>query len=1141
MANAEQHRRIPVLQGEQADASRHNATDVWLSASAGTGKTQVLTARVLRLLLHGAAPESILCLTFTKAGAAEMANRINEILGRWVRLESAALALDLKSLGEAFGPEEQAKARTLFARVLDARGGGLRIQTIHSFCQSLLGGFPAEAGLVPGFRAIEGREEIALGQSALAHMVANAESGGQLGLVERLKRLSLRLGEDGARTLLDRCARDPEAMEALESRIEARVRRWLDVPDLDPEMLLLAACTDGGFDRQALERLMGMNEDWGTVTGLKRVAAISDWLAMAPPERLQNLSRLTGVWASTSGDIRKFSKSQAPQNTEYEPLATELYNFFNGLLQIRLLANTADDIANALIVGQAYSRTYAAAKQAAGVVDFNDLIRYTVNLLEEDGVGNWIRYKLDQATDHILVDEAQDTNARQWDIVKAVAGEFYAGEGAKGNVVRTLFTVGDYKQAIFGFQGTDPKEFERAKAHFSDLAVGADREVKDLSLAHSYRSGRPILDLVNQLIETVTPTAMGLDRDPVPHVSARLGQSGSVTLWPPIRPDMAEDGEEDAEETWLSDAELRLAADIATKVRDWTQGADRLRLRNEGRDAEPGDVLILVRTRGDLARTIVSRLHEAGVPVAGVDRLTLNVPIAVQDLMSCIRFVLQPEDDLNLASLLVSPLIGWSHADLYERGKQRRGISLWQHLGEHKPPALLDLLGMADFSTPHKFLEAVLSGQMRGRARLIARLGEEARDPIEELLNQALSFEKDVTSSLQLFVDWFDRSEVEIKRESAQSSGAVRVMTVHGAKGLQAPIVILADATRDPDSKKPKVLDWVADERLTLPIFMPRKAERTGSLRASAEATQRKEQEENWRLLYVALTRAEEHLFIGGALKSRQLKDGMGERCWHVQVERALLAMGADVVEGVMRLEYQEDEPVRAKGQSPKEAANPDLPAWASSAAPQEARPPKPLAPSAIIPADTVADPPPSLGMRQAAERGALLHGLFERLPDVDTADRPIFAERWLRDAAGVADPELRTALVADALRVMNEPSFQHVFAKDGLAEAPLAGVVDGQVIAGTVDRLLVGEAEVLVVDFKTGRRVPASASAVPDHHKAQMAAYVEVLRGIFPSHTVRAALLYTTGPALIQLGDSDLSPHKPGYHRLQDNLPAGG
>lgn len=1133
MARDNQHSAFPGLKGEQAAASHPLSSDVWLSASAGTGKTQVLTARVLRLLLHGARPEALLCLTFTKAGAAEMANRINEILGAWVRLPDGLLAKDLMALGEDYSPDARAGARALFARVLDARGGGLRIQTIHSFCQSLLAGFPSEAELIPGFRAIEGREEAALAQTVLADLVAGAEGGGDLGLIDRLRALSHRMGEDGARAMLARCAAAPDAMEQLGIGIEQKVRNWLGLGDVDPEALLLAACTDGGFDRAALEAIRQANLDWGTGRALEKVEAITDWLAMTPMARQEHILLLTSVWAKADGELKSLGKGWAPQEPGYEELITAQFSFFNGLLELCRLAETAAALTNALIVGQAYARAYADAKRAAGVVDFNDLIRHTVRLLEAPGMGDWIRYKLDQSTEHILVDEAQDTNANQWEIVKALAGEFYAGAGAKGEVLRTLFTVGDYKQAIFGFQGTDPQEFEAAKGYFSALAGAAEREVLAPELSQSFRSSQPILDVVDRVIEAVSPAAMGLQSPPQRHNSAK-GGSGSVTLWPPVT--NAPNEAEDAEEGWLANSELKFAADLADRVRGWTTGG--LRLRNQARDATPGDVLILVRKRGDLARTIVSRLYEAGVPVAGVDRLMLDAPIAVKDLLACVRFVLQPEDDLNLAALLVSPLVGWSQDELYDRAKQRRG-ALWQHLGEHKPEALVDLLNAADLATPHRFLEAILSGSMQGRRKLIARLGEEARDPIEELLNQALAFERESAPSLQLFIDWFDRGSVEIKRDAGGPGGAVRVMTIHGAKGLQAPVVVLADATSDPDFKTSRSLDWVAEEGLSLPVFRPRKSELAGSLKSSAEQADARELEEHWRLLYVALTRAEEHLFIGGALKPRQQK-GMGENCWHVQVERAMASVSADE-SGARLLALEEAEPKPGRAAQQGDAAQADEPAWLRRPAPGEARPPRPLAPSAILPPDTVSEPPPGAAMRKAAIRGVLLHGLFERLPAIAPDRRAGAADRWLRGAQGVTEDAERADFIRDALAVLDDQRFAPIFAPDALAEAPVAGVVDGQVISGTVDRLLVAQDRVLVVDFKTGRRVPQDADAVSPHHKAQMAAYVAVIRGIFPDRPVRAALLYTSGPALIELGEADLAAHKPGYRAQQDNLADAG
>ncbi len=1132
---------LPKLEGEQQLASQPTR-QIRLSASAGTGKTQVLSARVLRLLLNGVKPESILCLTFTKAGAAEMADRIHERLGGWVTMDRPLLALDLKNLGEDIDPAEQDRARSLFAKVLDARGSGLRIQTIHSFCQTLLASFPAEAGLAPGFRAVEGREEEQLGAKALADMVEAFDREGRTRDLDRLMATAKRLSEDATRAFLRRCAADPDTMEAIGSGIGPRVRAWLGLYEADVDAIIRDGCDDEGIDAAGLGQVRQMNAEWGTKTGVARVQAINDWLALPLADRVQNLPLIHSVWAKADGEMRSFGGGQAPKDADYAAIAEGQYGHFAALIELRRLADVAEAITDALIVGQAYARGYADAKRAAGVVDFNDLIRATVRLLQLPGIGEWIRFKLDQSVDHILVDEAQDTNADQWTIIRALAEEFFAGAGAKGDRVRTLFTVGDFKQAIFGFQGTDPRAFEAATQHFAALAEGAGQELQRLSLSQSFRSSQPVLSLTDAVLGHLGADALGLPEAPDTHRSAR-GGSGTVTLLPPVS--AATEADEDAEEGWLTEAELKWAAKLARDIRGWTGGG--MMLRNRNRVVEPGDIMILVRSRGELARLIVSRLYQEGVPVAGVDRLRLNTPIAVQDLLACIRFALQPQDDLSLACLAVSPLMGWSQDALYDHAKGRTGF-LWPHLRDRLSRDVLsvpyELLRMADLSTPYRFLEAILSGAIEGRRKLIARLGEEARDPIEELLNAALAFEQQATPSLQLFLDWFDRGDVEIKRDPSKPENAVRVMTVHGAKGLQAPVVVLADATADPDYKQARALDWDVGDGLKVPLFRPPAKERTGSLATSAEAQDKREREEHWRLLYVALTRAEEHLVIGGALKPRQQGKPLGDAVWHGIIAQGLATLGA--VNDDDRLVLRHEAPLGKDDRRDDaiERWSDPLPHWAIQHAAEEARPPRPprpLAPSAIEVADDVSNPPPSDAMREAAKRGVILHSLFERLPGVVPDARVTAAQRWLEQSVGITDPAMRDAMITDALRIIDHPEFAAIFGPDALAEVPLAGVVGGHVVAGAVDRLLVQGDDVLVIDFKTGRRVPPDEARVSRHHLAQMGAYAAVLAGMFPDKTVRAALLYTSGPTLVELSPALLAAHKPGFTAQQQVLETDG
>lgn len=1128
--------RLKGNQRRASDPARH----IWLSASAGTGKTQVLAARVWRLLLAGVDPGAILCLTFTKAGAAEMSERITSRLARWVRASDAELVADLEALGESIGPEGRARARTLFAKVLDAPGGGIRIQTIHSFCQSLLSAFPVEAGLVPGFRPLDQREEAVLAREALAEMLIDAGREGRAALIDAVGALSLRLGEGKAEAFLKMCASNAEAMDALPSGIQPFLRRAMGLPSGDIGAEIEACCGDDAFDCAGLREIAAMNAGWGTKSGLARAEEIAMWLTLPPAKRAMRLADLHTVWATAKGEPRSFGKGQAPQDAGYADIAMRLHGRCGELIGMQIQAEFADLLARGLEAGRAYADTYARVKRRVGAVDFNDLIRKTVALLGEPGMGEWVRYKLDQVTEHVLIDEAQDTNPQQWKIVSAIADEFFAGEGAHGDAVRTLFTVGDYKQAIFGFQGTDPIYFRAAFERFWQASrVRADydveaRELESLSLTHSFRSTRPVLEFVDAALGALSAPGLGDLSDAEPHASEVPGP-GTVTLWPAT----AEGGSEADEEEWVGDTTRKLAGDIARAIKAWL--AEGLMLESKGRALRPEDVMILVKRRGELASLIVARLYAEGVPVAGVDRLRLNAPLAVQDLLAAVRFVLQPGDDLSLASLLVSPLLGWSQDELMAAALRPKNASLWSHLrdtAKNRIAPLEALLNRADFTTPYRFLEEILSGALDGRRKLLLRLGEEARDPIEELLNAALNFENVATPSLQRFLDWFDRGDVEIVRDAAQPAGAVRVMTAHGAKGLQAPLVILADATVDPTRSPRDFLLWAPGDHdgAPFPILRPRAAERGGVLDAVVSQVDARELQEHWRLFYVAATRAEERLVIAGAL-GPQAKGVPPEASWYAACARAFDILG--VPEQGQR-EFRGIVPpapvALAKRTDEAAAVHPALPAWVARPAPQEARPPRPLAPSSLG-EDLVADPPPTPAMRVAAERGRLLHALFERLPALAPDSRAVAAARWLAGPGGVEDADARAEIAGAALAVIADPRFADLFAPGALAEAPIAAVVEGLVVSGTVDRLVVGAETVRVVDFKTARRAPARVEDIPTYHLRQMAAYAAALAVIFPGRRIEAALLYTAGPVLHLLPDALLAGHKAALVSTEQSL----
>jgi ATP-dependent helicase/nuclease subunit A len=1143
---------------------------VWLGASAGTGKTQVLSARVLRLMLDGVSPEAILCITFTKAGAAEMAHRIHERLAMWVRMEDGDLRTELRALGlnlELIGydrgvPALIERARSLFATVIDSPGGAVRVQTIHSFCQTLLASFPLEAKILPGFRALEDSEASALQREVLGKLLSQQGSDGDMARTIAAM-LSRRLGQDAAIAFLARCASSFTAANAPRLAPRAHdLRAALGLPQGDPADWQAAALAGGAVADADIAAVALSGRDWATKTGDGRADIMDDWFRADAHGRAAMLAAVRGCFLTGTGDMRADYTKDKGGMRSCLGAAERIVAATEELLTTAIAMQVADDLAAAWDLGSGFAEAYALAKRERGFADFDDLISIAGHLLAQGDFGDWVRFKLDQRTDHILVDEAQDTNARQWAIILSLAAEFFAGLGAKDDRVRTMFTVGDRKQAIFGFQGTDPHSFAAARLRFGELALAGGRPFEDVDLDTNYRSSPAVLDVVDAWIAAGATELMGLDSDEPPHIPAvsNRDRAGRVELWKPLPVGKAldatadvegdegdDDGGEDAAGSGDSSvaasdpASLRLSRALADEVQDW------ILHDKDGRSVAPGDILILVRRRRDLAARIVARLQSLHVPVAGIDRFSLTQSLAVQDLLAAMRFAVQPLDDLNLAGLLVSPLFGWTQDDLFRFAHGRKKRALWEEMRAREAEApsntvavLRALLSMADFTTPFRFLDAILSGPLDGRRKLYRRLGREARDPIDELLGQALAFERQETPSLLGFLARIAASSAEIKRQTEARSDVVRVMTVHGSKGLQAPIVILADATDDPRPRR-LTFDLSVAAWDKLPVFALGKDERHGLVAAAHDEKERAEREEHWRLLYVAMTRAEELLIVTGITKTADLT--LPDNNWHSAVDAVMADMGADWQDAGPRWGRKRVHAVQpgkwarlAKGKAREPLPPVVVPPWALKPAPEEARPPRPLAPSALGD-DDVALPPQGSGRAVAVERGLLLHALFERLPSVAPDKRRAAALAWLAVQAGAFDEAARAAMVDEVLAVLGDPAHAALFGPGSLAEVPLSAVVDGVVVAGIVDRLLVTDEAVTVVDFKTGRHLPATAADVAPAYLRQMAAYRGALGVIFPGRRVDAALLYTAGPHFIALGEATLDAHKPGLAAAKANL----
>ncbi len=1133
----------------QRRASAPDAS-VWVAASAGAGKTKTLVDRVLRLMLAGAAPQRILCLTFTRAAAGEMSNRINQVLGRWAVAPDAILADEIERLGGAVADEAtRAAARRLFAEVLETPGG-LRIMTIHAFCESLLARFPLEAGIAPRFEVMDERTADEAMRAARDRMLTLAPSGGDAPLARALADVTAWADEAEFGELMIELAGERarlwRTVEGDPQDVDGRIGALLGVGATTTEAEVVeAACADGAFDgddlRAAAEALAA-----GSPADAARGAKVAAWLA-DPAMRAGRFDDYRGVFLTREGQPRKTiitRKAAAARPGADGILAAEAERLraVAGRRNAAIVAQATRALAR---LGRRMLQAYEAHKLAHGLLDYDDLILRVRGLLERGGAAAWVLYKLDGGIDHILIDEAQDTNPDQWAVVRALADEFFSGEGARPDD-RTVFAVGDAKQSIYGFQRADPEAFARMRDYFADRAARAGRRWDSVELDRSFRSTGPVLAAVDAAF--ATPAAReGLGAAEIAHTLTREGQAGLVELWPPAVPLARDDPAPWTPPTRTRGADApatRLARTIAHVVRDWLDRGEVLESR--GRAAQPGDVLVLVRRRTDFVHELVGALKARNVPVAGVDRMVLREQLAIMDLVALGDFLLLPEDDLTLAAVLKGPLIGLDEEALFDLAHRRRG-PLWAALQGRAGDdpryraaerLLSELLSGVDFAPPYELYADVL-GRRGGRRAIVARLGVEANDPLDEFLALALAYERAHTPSLQGFLFWFARTRAETKREFEQAGrNEVRVMTVHGAKGLQSPIVFLADTMQTP-TRGSRLL-WPEREAAGGPVFLwpPRRGVEDPVCAALREEANRRTAQEYRRLLYVAMTRAEDRLYVVG----HETRNKPPEDCWYETIRRGLEGVAeADEHElsapGVvgwrgtrLRVAGRQTAPApdKASGGAPSATPPPPLPGWARRPAPEAAARPGPLNPSRLDDGAPGARSPIGADGGDGYRRGALLHRLLQWLPEAAPARRAAAARRFLALPVHDLPPASQAELAAEAVAILEAPDFAPLFGPGSRAEVPLIGAAGGVVVSGRVDRLVVARDRVLCVDYKANRTPPAADADIPVAYLRQMAAYRAVLRKVYPAAPVSCGLLWTIGPRLAMLDDSTLDRHAP-------------
>jgi ATP-dependent helicase/nuclease subunit A len=1163
----------------QADAA-DPAASVWVSANAGTGKTHVLTMRVLRLLLAGTPPERILCLTYTKAAAAEMSKRVFDSLSKWVMLPDAELEKTLlEFLGRVPSDAELALARTLFTRATETPGG-LSVQTIHAFAERLLQRFPLEAGVTPGFAILDEETSRKLMREATDDVIGNAARQRTSPLGQALEAAIRYAADDRFDKILADALSHREWLEAAASQtlevVDAEFRRHFGVREgitraaIEAEGATLLSPRDLTHLRDVLRG--------GSKTDANMADKISAALAaMTDRARMESLC---GLFLKSDGTPRdKFlTNGLKTKNPEIDPMLSRAQGRFLALWSEQQGAAVVEATMALMRLAEAVQQRYSEAKVRRAALDFDDLIARTKSLLSTRDSAEWVLFKLDNGLDHILVDESQDTSPSQWRVVEALATEFFSGTGAREDIVRTLFAVGDEKQSIYSFQGAAPEMFSEMGSRFQSLGKSAGATWRTVPLTLSFRTVAPVLTAVDRVFADPARTP-GVT--PAPHAVKRAGHGGLVEIWPAEQhEDIASaDAWSPLEEQSAEPPVVRLANRIADTIKGWLANGETL--ASTGRPVAPGDILILVRKRAPFAAPMVQALKARGIPVAGADRMRLTEQIAVQDMLSLGDFLTLPEDDLALAEVLKSPIFGLDDADLTElafRGRDQasepRKGTLWKALLDTSKEnarfldaatTLLRWRKAADFRPPFEFFADILDRD-GVRRKLIARLGLDAADPLDEFLNLALTYDDGAPPSLAGFLAFMRDGERNIKRDMEHGRNEVRVMTVHGAKGLEAPIVFLPDtcsagSAASQGGKPIKLEEMPRPAGAPAPFVWPVKG--TSGLDALSEARnalKQREREERNRLLYVAMTRARDRLYVAGFESRKGLEAG----CWYELIRDGLDGVLERVIESDGRDVLRLAAPQVAPPEAPKvtlaalQGAAP-LPAWGMAPVPREPQLTIPLAPSRLAPFDTddegeplAAPPPRDVKAEQAVSspgkladqsrflRGTLTHALLQHLPSIDRKAWPKAAKAYLAERGRGLPARTLASIAAETLAILSDTTFAPVFGAGSQAEVPIAAVIprpDGAGpplrITGQIDRLAVLEDDVLIVDYKTNRAAPQTVEAVAPAYLYQLAAYVLAVRQIVPGKPVKAALLWTQGPHLMEIQDERLAVYLSDLWRL--------
>jgi ATP-dependent helicase/nuclease subunit A len=1038
----------------------------WVSASAGTGKTKILTDRVLRLLLKGEGFDKILCLTFTNAAAGEMKQRITTALDTWSKLDKHILAKELnKIIGREATTQEISIARSLYDSYLKAEDS-INIQTIHSFCQKLLKKFPLEASVSPSFKIIDEIKVDYILSQIKKHLMYQDD------LEPITEYLSINFHE----LIID---------EILSEIIQHKAQFLKSKASLD------------NFKNKSIKLILELQNSNDSYYDLIKQSPV-----------IQNIV----AFKATTKELKEFfltQQSQKKKRIVTQKIAKAGSNLYSDLETIQDQIYTLDQKEKAeklknhskllFLLGSKIIEKYENYKSIKALLDYDDLIIYACKLLNDSAAKEWVLYKLDGGIDHLLVDEAQDTSNDQWSIIKALIDEFYSGHEAEKNN-RTVFVVGDEKQSIFSFQGADIDSFSHMNKFLKKKMSGARRHFENVNLEISYRSAKEVLDVVYHVFNRVREQMPGVFSSTLNQLQAfRSDHSGSVELWPICSTKNL------TNEFWpiiksevdTISSKVQLAQKISSYIKHKLGSGQILAATNKA--IAPNDFMILFRKRDEFTKEVISALQNDGVPVAGLDRITLRENLAVQDLLSIGKFVLNCQDNLNLATLLKSPTIGINEAFLYDISIKRGKHSIWdyinltQHSSEkhrilfEQLSIFLEIYQKTNVKTFFQYIVDILGF----RETLNIFCGPDSNDAIDELLYACQDYASENNNSLQSFIFWIQSSNSSIKRDSS-SSDKVKIMTLHGSKGLQSPIVLLCDTTSLPTNNNHFI--WDKDGNC---LSARSATDAPDYYRDLYQLEQEKIYSEYLRLLYVGMTRAEDHLVVCGYTGNKSI----AENCWFELVNKAMKEIAVEVEDG--RLIY---------------GTNSDHFNSIIDKSPEIQRIEYFYPKNQILKKHVTKEPhvqyiPTSLWQITPAQYGVIFHKILE-----DSVAAKEISSMHTHPLIGTLDKKSQKRIKKSIKLIAANIEFNRLIEHPTLTELSIGTLHNEKVKLGRIDLMIHLNKEIIIIDYKSDLNHAINLDTIPKNYINQLLSYKEIVEKIYPDHKIYTKILWLESGDLMEV-----------------------